>query len=132
MTTPDPPPWGRLITDYREAQMPPLSMREGARRAGFSVATWTQIEQGYRKVAPAIVIPIRGTDDKLARMAQVAGVPPEKLAGAGRPDAAAMLERLLAAAPDPVEALVERVRQSREFTQRQKEVLIQAIRKDST
>lgn len=131
MTTTEPPPWGRLITECREAQVPPLSMREAARRAGFSVATWTQIEQGYRKVTPVIVIPIRGTDEKLARMALVAGATPEQLAEAGRPEAAGMLEKLLAAAPDPLAQLAERIRQSRDFTEAQKQALLAAIRREA-
>ena len=131
MTTPQPPPWGQLITQCREAQIPVLSMREGARRAGFSVATWTQIEQGYRKVTSGITIPIHGTDDKLALMARVAGATPAQLAEAGRPEAASMLERLLAVAPDPAAELVEKVRQSREFSEGQKKALIRAITREA-
>ena len=107
--------------------MPPLSMREAARRAGFSVATWTQNENGYRKVTPVFGIPIVATDEKLARMAQVVGATPQQLRDTGRHGAAKMLQKLIDAGPDPKAQMVEKIRQSRDFTQQQKEALIEAV-----
>lgn len=130
-TLPQPPPEARLITQLREAKVPPLSMREAARRAGFSVATWTQNEQGYRKVALGLVIPIRATPEKLARMALVVGATPDELEEAGRGDAARMLGKLIEAGPDPHEQLAETVQQSRDFSESQKRALIELISRDA-
>jgi hypothetical protein len=130
VTTPKPPPEARLITELREAKVPPLSMREAARRAGFSAPTWVQNEQGYRKVAPGVTIRIRATDEKLARMALVVGATPEQLEKTGRADAAVILQKLIDAGPDPVAQMAEVVRQSREFTDQQKQALIQLIERD--
>lgn len=129
MTTPEPPPEARLIGRLREEMVPTISMREAARRAGFSVATWTQIEQGYRKVARSLVIPINGTPEKVARMALVVGATPEQLAGTGRGDAAAILEKLIAAGPSADGQLAEAVRLSRDFNDAQKRALIDMIRR---
>lgn len=128
MTTPEPPPEAKLIAELRNAMVPPLSMREAARRAGFSAATWTQIEQGYRKVTPAVTIPIKGTDEKIARMALTAGAAPEQLAAAGRPAAAEMLAKLIAAGPDLRTQTIEAVRQSREFSEDLKRRIIDLLR----
>ena len=125
--SPKAPPEARLIRRLREAFMPPLSMREAARRAGFSVATWTQNENGYRKVTPVFGIPIVATDEKLARMAQVVGATPQQLRDTGRHGAAKMLQKLIDAGPDPKAQMVEKIRQSRDFTQQQKEALIEAV-----
>ena len=130
MTTPEPPPEARLITELREGIIPALSMREAARRAGMSASLWTQYEQGYRKVTPAVTIPIRATADKLAGMALVVGATPEQLREAGRDDAAAILRKLIDAGPDPKAQMVEKIRQSRDFTERQKRDLIELILRD--
>ena len=131
MTTPEPPPEARLIAELRNGMVPVLSMREAARRAGFSVATWTQIEQGHRKVTAAVTIAIRGTDEKIARMALVVGAAPQQLTEAGRPGAARMLERLIEAGPDPVEQIAEIVRQSGDFSERQKAYLSDLLKRES-
>lgn len=130
VTTPEPPPEAKLIARMRGEMVPVVSMREAARRAGFSVATWTQIEQGYRKVTGALAIPITGTAEKVARMALVVGATPDQLVGAGRGDAAAVLRKLLDAGPDPKERLVETIRQSRDFSDGQKHALIELVRRD--
>jgi len=128
-TSTAPPPEAQLISRLRQEHVPPLSMRKAARRAGMSPALWTQNEQGYRKVARGIVIPVRATDDKLAAMALVVGAAPDQLRSAGRDSAAAMLEKLLAAGPDENGQLIEAISQSRDFTERQKRALIEMIRR---
>lgn len=130
MTSPLPPPEAKLIAELRTAIVPTLSMREAARRAGMSPALWTQNEQGYRKVAPGVTIPIKATPDKLAQMALTVGAKPGQLAERGRPDAAAVLERLLAAGPDPMAQMIETVRGSRDFSERQKRKLIEMLERE--
>lgn len=130
MTTPEPPPEAKLIARLRGEMFPAVSMREAARRAGFSVATWTQIEQGYRKVTSALTIPIAGTAEKVARMSLVVGATPEQLRETGRGDAATILRRLIAAGPDPSAQLVEKIRASGDFTERQKRALIDMINRE--
>lgn len=134
MTTPEPPPEAQLIARLREDAVPPLSMREAARRAGFSVATWTQNEQGYRKVTSSVIVPIRATDEKLARMALVVGATPQQLADVDRREAARILGKLIEAGPDQNEQMIAVIRTSRDFTERQKGALIDMVRRarDST
>lgn len=127
VTTPQAPPEAQLIRELREGLIPSLSMRQAARRAGMSASLWTQYEQGYRKITPAITIAMRATPEKLARMAQVVGATPEQLRAAGRGDAAVMLQKLLDAGPDPKEQMAEKIRQSRDFTERQKSALIEML-----
>lgn len=131
-TPPQPPPEARLITELREAKVPLLSMREAARRAGFSVATWTQNEQGYRKVARGLIIPIRATDEKLARMALVVGATPGQLGEAGRDEAAVILKKLIDAGPDPAAQMIETIRSSGDLDDRQKRALIEMVRRSSS
>jgi hypothetical protein len=132
VTTPEPPPEARLIARLRREMVPPVSLREAARRAGFSVATWTHNEQGWRKVTPAMIIPITATDDKLARMALVVGATPEQLREAGRDEAGRMLQKLIDAGPDPAGQMVARIRESRDFTEAQKQALIGMVRREET
>lgn len=127
MTTPQAPPEARLIARLREEMVPPVSMREAARRAGFSVATWSQNEQGYRKVTSLVTVPITATDEKLARMALVVGATPAQLRETGRDGAARMLQKLADAGPDPRTQMAEKIRQSREFTEQQKQALIDML-----
>lgn len=129
MTTREPPPEAQLIARLRRDRVPPLSMREAARRAGFSVATWTQNEQGYRKVTPVTVIPVTATDEKLARMALVVGATPGQLGEAGRDGAARMLQKIIDAGPDPRTQLAEAVRNAGGLSDRQKQALIEMLRK---
>lgn len=107
-------------------------MREAARRAGFSVATWTQNEQGYRKVARGLIIPIRATDEKLARMALVVGATPGQLGEAGRDEAAVILKKLIDAGPDPAAQMIETIRSSGDLDDRQKRALIEMVRRSSS
>ena len=107
MTTPEPPPEAQLIHRLREEMVPAVSMREAAKRAGMGTATWVQAEQGYRKVTPAVTIPIRATADKLASMALVVGATADQLRKAGRDDAAVILQKLIDAGPDPMAQMVQ-------------------------
>jgi transcriptional regulator with XRE-family HTH domain len=131
VTTPEPPPEALLIAELRKAIVPSLSMREAARRAGMSASLWNQYEQGYRKVTPAVTIPIRATADKLASMARIVGATPDQLREAGRRDAAAILQKLIDAAPDPNAEMVEKIRASGEFSERQKRALIELVTRDA-
>lgn len=130
MTTPPAPPEAQLIHRLREEMVPTLSKREAARRAGFSVATWDQIEHGYRKVTSALTIPIAGTAEKVARMGHVVGATPDQLRQAGRGDAAAILQKLIDAGPDPKSQLAETIRHSRDFSERQKRELIELVMRE--
>ncbi len=127
VTTPGPPPEAQLIHRLREEMFPAMSMRGAAKRAGFSTATWVQIEQGHKKVTSALTIPIRGTAEKVARMGLVVGATPEQFRDAGRDDAAAILQKLIDAGPGPKEQLAEAIRQSRDFSERQKRALIELV-----
>jgi transcriptional regulator with XRE-family HTH domain len=131
VTTPEPPPEALLIAELREAIVPSLSMREAARRAGMSASLWTQYEQGYRKVTPAVTIPVTATADKLASMALVVGAAPDQLREAGRADAAATLRKLIEAGPDPSAQMVEKIRASGDFSERQKRALIELVTRDA-
>lgn len=131
-TPPPPPPEAKLIARLRLDMVPPLSMREAARRAGFSVAAWTQNEQGRKKVTAGLTIPITATADKLARMGLVVGATPAQLRDAGRDDAAVILQKLIDAGPDPAEQMIEVIRASRDFTERQKRALIDMVRRENT
>lgn len=131
MTTQEPPPEARLIHELREAIIPRLSMREAARQAGMSASLWTQYEQGHRKVTPLVTIPVTATDDKLAAMALVVGATPGQLREAGRGDAAAILRKLIDAGPDPYAQMVEKIRASRDFNERQKRALMDMIARDA-
>lgn len=91
---PQPPPEAELIAAKRGAISPALSARKAARRAGFSVALWSKIEKGYDQVARGVVIPFRGTAEKVARAAQVVGATAIELTACGRPDAAHILAAL--------------------------------------
>lgn len=103
---PSPPPEARLIREKREALVPHLSMRAAAQRAAadglgpFSVALWTQIENGYIQQKETTE-PTRGTADRIARMARVTGATTAELEHARRPDAARVLAKLLPARTAP-------------------------------
>lgn len=129
--TPPPPPWGKLITDHRDALG--RSIRHAAREAGVSPTTWTDIEKGFRFAAPGVLVDVRGTADKVAAMAMAVGVSPGELEEAGRRDAAAALSALLDAAPPDVvreetERLAHLVADSRGLTERQRRELATRIR----
>lgn len=129
VNAPDQPPWGKLLTRLREEHTPPLSMREAARRAGFSVSAWTQGEQGYRRITPDVIAPNRMSDDHLARGVLILGGTPDQLRAGGRPEAARLLERLLAAGPRPSDQLAAAVESADGLTDAQKRTLIELVRK---
>src|SRR6185503_6062583 len=81
-------PEGKLIETAMTAKR--LSARRAAREAAMSEGWWRQIVNGYVSVSGQAA-PIRGADNTLARMARVAGVTPEQLRAAGRPEAADVL-----------------------------------------
>lgn len=127
MTSLAPPPEAQLIGDRRRSRMPKLSMREAARRAGISPAYWRMLETGVRRVKGQ-EFPERASDETLAKMAYVVGVEPGELRDVKRPEAAAVLEAILASPPDPVGQLVQAVRGSAEFTEQQKREIIKYMR----
>lgn len=86
-----PPPEGALIIAALKRRR--LSARAAAPQAGISETRWRQITSGYQTVSGQR-IPVRAPDDTLARMAQVAGVTPEQLTDADRPEAAEELRGL--------------------------------------
>ena len=90
------PPEGQLIRSARERAIPKLSIPAAAARIGISPEHWGNIERGY-KSAGAGREPTRvdASPELLAKMAAVAGVMPAHLAGAGREDAARVLEEIL-------------------------------------
>jgi transcriptional regulator with XRE-family HTH domain len=55
------------------------SMREAARRAGFSEATWRQLESGKRQLAPGHVVTPNPKPDTLIAAARVTGLDPVQL-----------------------------------------------------
>jgi hypothetical protein len=60
-------------------------------------------------------------------MAHVVGATPQQLRDTGRDGAAKMLQQLIEAGPDPKAQMVEKIRQSRDFTEQQKNALIEAV-----
>lgn len=117
MTPATPPPWAQRISQRREALYPPVSRRQAAMAAGISVSTWIEIENGRKQVAPGVVIEVRGTPDKVARMALFLEITPDDLRADGRDDAALHLERLS-------------TRAETELTERQKRMLGRRISHD--
>ncbi|MEV0660170.1 hypothetical protein ACIBI3_02145 [Actinomadura luteofluorescens] len=84
------PPWGQLIDDGRDRLRPAVSQNSAAQRAGISGTRWRQIVDGRAGAMDSD----RGVNT-VARMAEVAGVTPQQLEEAGRPDVAAELRLLL-------------------------------------
>lgn len=95
---PEPPPWGRLIT--QALRKSGLSARKAAGLAGLSEGRWRQITSGYQNVGAGVYAPVRGPAETIARMAQVVRVTPEQLEEAGRPDAAEALRGVQAPEPE--------------------------------
>lgn len=87
------PPEGELIRSARKSAG--LSIREAARRAGFSEGRWRQIESGYQSVQKGVFIPSPGPANTVARMARVVDLTPEALDEKGRADAAEELRKLI-------------------------------------
>lgn len=92
-----PPSVASLLRSHREARG--LSFREAARRASayakVSEGTWRRYEKPHADIAR--------DETKLAAMAAALSISPDAMTGAGRPDAAAELQRLMsrvAARPD--------------------------------
>lgn len=129
-TPPPPPPEAQLITRLREAKIPKLSMRSAARQAGVSPTLWVETERGFRRVAPGVTLPTRVTPDKLARMARIVGASPKQLTEAGRGDAAAILKRITDAGPELDDRVIEAIRASQDFTERQKQALIEIVERN--
>lgn len=100
MTRPSQRPEGALIESALE-NMPGLSATKAAERAGMSEARWRQIVKGYISHGAGQYAEVTAPAPRLARMAQVVGVTPEQLDGAGRPDAAEALRNLR---PEPLPA----------------------------
>lgn len=86
---PEQPPEGALIK--ASLKRTGKSARKAAREAGMSEGRWRQIVDGYQIVSAGVYAPVRGPAETVARMAAVAGVPPDDLEAAGRGDAAAEL-----------------------------------------
>lgn len=136
MTAVVPPqsPEGRLIEDA--AKVSGRSVRQLAANAGISDARWRQIVRGSQPAGSGHHIPVRARSETLARMAQVVNVQPAELAAAGRPDAAELLTRMLAAgdqrpavpgdADDRVQDEIDMIYASQSMTAQEK---LEAIRK---
>lgn len=125
MSVPPPPPEALLIERKRRARVPHLSRTKAALQAGISESRWRQIETG-RQRDHGRDYPAKAPADTLALMAYVVGATPGELRDAGRGDAAADLETLLANPPDPVENLMGAVRASG-LTEQQKRALIERL-----
>lgn len=95
VSEPTPPEEGVLIERLRKDARPSLSVREAARRAGFSEGRWRQIAKGYNQASKEVRVPVRAPAETLARMARVVGATPDQLREVGREDAADELERLM-------------------------------------
>lgn len=90
------PPWGTILKRARESWRPRrLSMRAAAVRAGVAETTWRHAEGGYEPKA-GMRLPYRVGAPTLANMAEAVGVTPDELRGAGRSDAAEILEDIAA------------------------------------
>lgn len=96
---PEPPPEGVLIESARRDAG--ISVREAARRAGISEGWWRQVVKGYQNLSGGAFGVVRGVPaETVAKMAEAAGVAPDRMAADGqRPDAARIMR---AAAPLPV------------------------------
>jgi len=93
---PTQPPEGKLISDTLKANQGVV--RQLAPRIGITEARWRQIVKGTMSVSGAVT-DTRTKDSTLAKMAFVAGVDPEQLAEAGRPEAAKIMHTLASANP---------------------------------
>jgi hypothetical protein len=129
-TAPQQPPEMALIRRRREDRVPHLSMREAARRAGISSPWWRVLETGIRRVKGQD-FPETANAETLARMALVVGATEQELRDTGRADAAEKLAKLIAAGPDPVEQIAEVIRQSSDFSDRQKRYLTDLLERDT-
>lgn len=89
---PPPPAEARLIRRAREARG--LNPEDAAARVPLRLGggRWRQIEKGYERLTPLKAVKARPTT--LAHMAHAVGVTPERLAEAGRTDAADILREI--------------------------------------
>ena len=92
MIKPEPTPEGALIRLAREAAR--IKTPAAARAARISTARWSQVEQGY-ETKPGRYLPVSAPAATVAHMANAVGVEPERLAEAGRPDAAKVLYEII-------------------------------------
>jgi transcriptional regulator with XRE-family HTH domain len=98
------PAEARLLLRKRTARK--LTPAQAAALAGVSLSTYRQIENGYHIPAKGVVVPKIAPAETLAQMLRGFGGTPRELIDAGRPDAAEILEGILAeeAAAPAVEA----------------------------
>lgn len=75
------------------------SIRSLAANAGISDTRWRQIVKGWQPGPEGTKLEVHAPALTLARMAFVAGVEPDNLAEAGRPDAAELLIRVIHSPP---------------------------------
>lgn len=88
---------GAAIEAARKRRTPPMSLREAARRMGFSATRWAHLVEGARRAPNGEWEVIRGDAKNIAKMAAIVGLSPEGLERADRPDAAILLRALLTA-----------------------------------
>ena len=72
-------PWaelGRRLARHRIAQHPAMSKRAAAERAGFSEATWRQLEAGKRQLAPGVEVEMSARAETVVRAAMAVGMDP--------------------------------------------------------
>lgn len=105
MGKPPAPPEAVLIRLAREAA--DIRVADAARRAGVSIARWSQIENGS-EIRHGTVTPVTGRAGTIARMAAEVGVSPERMAKEGRrPDAAEILREIIRQQADSRAVLAE-------------------------
>lgn len=123
------PPEAQVIFDHRTKAG--LSIREAARRASVLDGLHKRVSEGsWRRTEGDR--PVKRTAVTLARMGLVVGVTPEEFEQAGRPDAAATLRHLQERGFDPLDQLAHSVRDSHDLTERQKNAIIDLIKREQT
>lgn len=131
---PAPPPEAVLMRRARLAKG--MSVEVAAQRVAelsgqrFSASRWSQLESGYRMSAGS-PLPQSAQDGRLAQMAYVVGVSPSQLVEVHRGEAAEILKemnRQRAELSDPLQEKIAEVRNSRVFTDEEKDDLIKALR----
>jgi hypothetical protein len=115
---PQPPPEADLIRARREAAF--LSMRAAAIGAGISPTAWAEVEAGYKKPAPGVEVPKKGTPKTLSQMALFLRIAPGEMRDRGRADVADYMEKILTAVNESP------------LTEHQKMALAKRIRRDAS
>lgn len=92
MEKPAPPPEAALIRLAREAAH--IKTPEAAKAAQVSTARWSHIENGY-ETRKGSYKPVTGRAVTIAHMAHAVGLGSSRLRGAGRADAADILDEIL-------------------------------------